>query len=357
MRLRRMEPSLGVLLVLTTLGLVGVGATTAQAAPAARAAPAAPNVVFGPPAEGAKITLADTSSDGPALWTNPTGSPRAILAWTGRDAAHRLNYMTSDDGLHYGNKHTLVETSPFRPSVTVVGAGQTGTIVLAWTGTDVAHTLNLLYINASNDTPIQKVTLRGETSFTAPAVEAWLGSEPKLAWAGMDPNHSLNIITMSPSRQVMDKTTLREQSSKDAPTLSQTVQAAPTFLVLWWVRPDSRIDFAQWTAVGPSNWQVMPPLAEWSNWAPSMKSAAADGQNMPRDWLAWGGTLSDTAHHLNVQYTEHFPDWTNVNSKTTLRETELGSPAMGYVGVIRQMLVAWTGTDAAHHLNVAIITV
>ena len=35
--------------------------------------------------------LADTSIDGPALWTSPTGGMRTVIAWTGLDAAHHLN--------------------------------------------------------------------------------------------------------------------------------------------------------------------------------------------------------------------------------------------------------------------------
>ena len=74
---------------------------------------------------------------------------------------------------------------------------------------------------------------------------------------------------------------------------------------------------------------------------------------MPTHWLAWTGTGRDTAHHLNVQYTESFPNWPTDNSKTTFGETDLGAPALGYIGQLRHMLVAWTGTDSAHHLNVA----
>jgi hypothetical protein len=77
--------------------------------------------------------------------------------------------------------------------------------------------------------------------------------------------------------------------------------------------------------------------------------------NMPVHWLAWTGT--DSARHLNVQYTESFPSWFNANSKTTFAELALGGPALGYIGEPGRLLVAWTGTDPAHHLNVAVVVV
>jgi hypothetical protein len=111
-------------------------------------------------------TLADTSIDGPALWTSPTGSMRAIIAWTGTDASHHLNCLTSSNGLTFTNRHTLSETSPFRPAIAAVSTDANPTVELAWTGTDRAHHVNLL-----SGVPGQgytKVSLP-ELSFTAPA--------------------------------------------------------------------------------------------------------------------------------------------------------------------------------------------
>jgi hypothetical protein len=76
---------------------------------------------------------------------------------------------------------------------------------------------------------------------------------------------------------------------------------------------------------------------------------------MPRYFLTWRGT--DALHAVNVRYTESFPTWPLEGNQSTLRETALGGPVVGFVGNSRQVLVAWTGTDAAHHLNVAVIGV
>jgi IS605 OrfB family transposase len=66
-----------------------------------------------------KITLPDTSVDGPALSSVyvPSGTSESALAWTGTDASHQLNVETSSDGLHFAHKVTLDETSPYRPDV------------------------------------------------------------------------------------------------------------------------------------------------------------------------------------------------------------------------------------------------
>lgn len=344
---RRTMVVLGMLFA-TVLGLLSAGGV----------ASAAPTVVFGPPAEGTKVTLADTSIGGPSLVTNPTGSPRAILAWTGTDAAHHLNYLTSSDGLHYTNKHTLVETSPYRPAVAFDSGGRAGFIVVAWTGTNGAHTLNVAYIDAATFAVTRKVTFWGTTSLGAPGVVVYGGGEVALAWSGTgQTGQHINVLRLSPQGQVLGQGQVGlGAAGPNGESLNLAVDRNTSKLLLSWVEPVqtvSRLFFA--TSTDAVQWTTPQAIAEYSDQAAATLGFQAF--NMPTHWLAWTGTGGDTAHHLNVQYTESFPDWTNVNSKTTFRETDLGAPALGYVGVTRQVVVAWTGTDAAHHLNVAVIYV
>lgn len=342
MRLRRFF--VGIALVMAaTLGLFTAGP--------ARAAPA---VVFGPPAEGAKVTLADTSIDGPALWTSFTGTTRAVIAWTGTDPQHHLNFMTSSDGLHYGNKHILSYTSLWRPAVAynVSGRGEPyGTIVLAWTSASAPHTLNVAYIATPTYEVVSKLTFPYDTSFTAPALTI-LNDTVYIAWAGTDSNHSLNIVTLSRTREVAGHQTFWQWGSISRPDLSY--DWATNAFLLAWTGVNNRLYFAE-SPLDTAHFSMpsSSPLREWSDWAPSMHGFSTN--NMPVHWLAWTGAMSDTQHHVNVQYTESYPSWANVNSKTTFDETAISSPELGYVGVNRQVLVSWTGTDAAHHLNVAVI--
>ncbi len=176
---RRVVLTLLVLLS-AVVSLVGVS-NAAQASPQAprisqvsqvQQVQQAPQATYGAPKEGAKVILADTSIDGPAM-ANAYGG--TFIAWTGTDAQHHINLMTSNDGLHYSNKHILPEMSLWRPAIAFIGSQRTvpfeGTLLLAWTGNDTHHTLNLELISTPSFKVTQKITFWGETSFTAPAVD------------------------------------------------------------------------------------------------------------------------------------------------------------------------------------------
>lgn len=348
---RRRVGRIFVFLVTVALALVGLTGGT-MAVPAV---PAHQSVVFGPPAEGAKtIMWGEASIDGPALWAGSGTAPKAIVAWTGTDAQHRLNYMTSSDGLHFANKHILGETSLWRPAVVFNPSGRGepyGRIILAWTGTDPAHTLNVEYISTPDYQVVKKFTFWGDTSFTAPAVTV-LNDGTYLAWAGEDQNHSLNVLPISRDLQVGSKVTLWQWGSISRPNL--TYDFSKNAFQFSWTGANNQLYFAE-SPLDITHWSMpsTSPLAEWSAWAPSMIGQLVT--NMPAHWLAWTGSMQDTAHHLNVQYTETYPTWTDVGSKTTLGETAIAGPELAYAGVNRQVLIAWTGTDASHTLNVATI--
>lgn len=345
MRNRRILTQWKVVLVailsVVTLMVAQVGLGTSPTASAA------PTTVFGPPAIVAKATLADTSIDGPSLWTTDSGDVRAILAWSGTDTAHRLNVMTSANGMTYGDKVTLNETSNYRPAVASSG-GETGTrIDIAWTGMDSNHSLNIrLGVYGQSYT---KLTMK-DNSFTAPALTVFNG-DLYLAWAGTDSNHSLNVIQIIPRGGILtqNKVTLRQDSSISRPSLSTDPNG--NHLILSWTGADGRIRFS--TSSDGKSWSAARVIEEWSDVGPSMLGIPMN--NMPRHWLAWRGI--DPAHSLNVQYTESYPSWPSAGAKSTLNETALGGPALGFTGVYRQVIVAWTGTDTAHHLNVAKIGV
>lgn len=164
------------------------------------------------PKEGPKVTLGDTSIDGPAIVA--TYHPATALAWAGADAYHHLNVITSSDGLHYGNKHILPELSLGRPALAFIDSGRGapyGTLVLAWTGTDPNHTLNIELIKLPDFTVVRRSTFWGETSFTAPAVASINGdinSDISLSWVGTDPAHTFNVmhiasVSWSRSKQIL----------------------------------------------------------------------------------------------------------------------------------------------------------
>jgi hypothetical protein len=324
---------------------------------------ASPQATYGAPKEGAKVILADTSIDGPAIaWA----SPGTFIAWTGTDAQHHINLMTSTDGLHYSNKHILPEMSLWRPAIAFIGSQRTvpfeGTLVLAWTGTDIHHTLNLELISTPSFKVTQKITFWGETSFTAPAVGTINGdvnSDIYLAWAGTDSAHTLNIIHRTTFSKTQDKKILWGWSSISRPNLSRDLSSGGKGgMLLSWTGVNNRIYFADstkdtsnktiWTMASTS------PLSMKSAWAPSMIGYFTTTQ--PSHWLAWMGSGTTSTRYLNVQYTQHYPSWNDANSKTILNETAISSPTLAFSLTTDKGLIGWAGTDPQHHLNVAVVS-
>ncbi|HET9110844.1 MAG TPA: hypothetical protein VFN78_08475 [Ktedonobacterales bacterium] len=338
----RIRAALGGVFVALSLVISVFAATPAHAAPATVSVN--PHIVQ-------KLTLPQTSIDGPALWTSDTGTIRGEIAYTGTDPAHRLNVMTSADGIHYSDKRILSETSFARPALVRFGSNSGDGIALAWTGNDRNHSLNVFVGNPGFG--YTKLTLK-DYSPTAPAL-VWNGAYLYLAWVGVDANHSLNVarIVWRGGMYLDKKVTMRDLHSAGRPSLTWDPNTSQ-YLLSWPVTGTNRIAFA--TATDGLNYTVAAasPLAEWTYSGPHMIGFPVN--NMPRHFLAWTGI--DPSHRLNAQFTESFPRWPDAAAtKTTFDEQAVGGPALGYVGVYNRVLLAWTGVDAAHHINVAVLSV
>ncbi len=344
--------------VLSALLLIVVAlAPVAQARAAQAAVQVTPRIPTQAPTMQSKVTLGDTSVDGPALWTSNAGAPNlgfaSILAWTGTDARHSLNILQSSDGVTYGKKATFAESSATRPAVAAIGTPPT--IVLAWTGTDINHSLNLLCRGAACGTSAsgeRKVTLSSDSSFSSPALTRY-GNGFLLAWAGTDAHRSLNVLPFSLTSsgfQLGVKRILRQFGSAATPSVA--VNPHNNQLLLSWTdsAPTGAILFA--TSGDGVGWSGAQPANETSSAGPQGYAVAANG--MPTYWMAW--TSADPAHALYVRFTQRFPQWPLGSDRTRFGDTAFGAPALGYVGDVGQMLLAWTGTDPTHHINIATIT-
>ena len=339
MRLHHTASSLVV--VVAALALSFGIAAPARAAPHRPALPVTPAHGAVPAATvNNEQTLPDTSIDGPAL--DSTGN-ETVLAWTGTDPLHHLNVETSTDGLHYGNKLTLNETSPFRPDVIVTPVQASFVVALAWTGSDPGHSLNVLF-DAYGSSP-KKLTLSNENSFTAPAL--LFGPCFCLAWTGTDPNHSLNVLQLSVTTTAIvpgAKNVLTQDSSDAGPHLRRG--SATVMDLLWSARGSRQLRIAsathedalqpgttvdgQTSAAAPDAYLLGPFLGQGN-----------------QQWIGWTGT--DAAHHLNL-----FPIAGNPAPTTTvLDDTAIGGPALSLNTALNENLLARTGTDATHHLHIA----
>ena len=295
-----------------------------------------------------KVTLPETSVAGP-------GYAGKAIAWTGTDADHHLNVSFGSDGLHFSTKTILPETSPFAPVIApVVGISLTLPYAIAWTGTDANHSLNVQILPDG-----KKLTLH-ETSFAAPALDVgYLNGATVLllAWTGTDANHSLNVLPLTTVDGVTlvpgTKTVLPQFSSDAGPSLLANIYSKHDVWVLsWTMRTTQRLNLA--TAADGVHFTsaLGSGLPETSATAPTLLSP-----NGSDSCISWTGT--DPAHHLNVQCTtyEQFPQFPDPeHTKTVLPETALGTQGSAFGGGGPDTgFIAWTGTDSAHHLNVAVL--
>lgn len=300
-------------------------------------------------AEITKVTLGDTSIDAPALWTTTSGTVRGVLAWAGTDGLHHLNVMTTAIGTKFGSKVTLSDTSFTQPAVTRTPSGK---VALAWSGSDAGHTLNVLY-DVYGDRV--KLTLWGETSSFKPALAASPDGSLVLAWTGMDSGHRLNLLNISTNPPLSRgwKATLWTVSGKTGPSLS--FEASRSEYILSWsaTSPANQIAFAR-SSDGRS-WTTGTALAEFSDATPSLMGIVGNYYTMPPHYVAWTGI--DPGHSLNFQYTRSFPAWPDsTNTKVVLAEQAYHGPELGFISGPSLLLMTWTGVDAAHHLNVAVLT-
>lgn len=335
-------------------------AVASAPAPTAAAATAAPLSSRVPQAARLiqKVTLGETSIDGPAITSRVDAfegvvTNDTVIAWTGTDLAHHLNLMRSADNpalgpLRFGQKLTLGETSFVRPAVLQMSPASGNVTILAWTGTDQAHTLNVLW-NAYGvpGAPPVKRTLFGETSIGAPALAFWQNGIV-LAWTGTDANHSLNVVPLDVGTLKLGaKTILPQFSSPAGPNLSEFSNAVSTLLVFSWTTTTLELNQASSSDGVHFTSALGSGLPQLSAKAPDSLYHQSEGA--PEYWLAWTGT--DPAHHLNLQHTSAWPQWPNpAVTKTVLGDTALGGPQIAFN---QGFLIAWTGTDAAHHLNEA----
>jgi hypothetical protein len=284
--------------------------------------------------EGTKVILPETSIAGP-------GFALSEIAWTGTDPAHHVNIRVGTDGLNFPEKTTLPATSPVGPALVTQPGEAPLTPVLAWT--DNNHLLHIQFGLAGAITADLH-----ETSFAAPAVA--LGTvgdvvETLVAWTGTDANHSLNVLPITRAGTGVPtlgrKTELRQFSSDAGPSLVGNFQASE-FVLGWSVRGTEKLNLATSTDGTSFTSALGAGLPQTSVSPPAFVQLHGSASGC----IAWTGT--DVASHLNVQCTTQFPQFPDpAETKTKLSETALGGP--GFFDTE----IAWTGMDATHHLNVA----
>jgi hypothetical protein len=306
-----------------------------------------------------KSALAAQSIDGPALWVQPPSATRGssagriggVLAWTDSGHYHRIHIMTSADGLHYDRDLLLPANAIARPSVTMASVRDAEVVILAWTGIDPGHRLNVMYDVLGR----QHVLTLPQGSPDAPSLALYAG-RLWLAWTGLESSHALHIRSLALDGQGVvpgAEIVLGDYRSLAAPSLAP--DAPHHQLLLTWAAV-AKAD-SPWLslAVSPDGTHWHLPPATLPTQASSVGSAImafpSPQPQMPAYSWAWSGT--ERWHPIRLALAPTIQDWSA--PVTTLTEWCLGQPALGYVGPTHQILLAWTGIDPRHTLTLAVI--
>jgi hypothetical protein len=285
-----------------------------------------------------------------------------VLAWTDAGQYHRLHLLLSPDGLHYDRELLLPANAIARPSVVVAPAptaGPTATqakvVILAWTGINPTHSLNLMYDVLGT----QRVLTLPQGSSFAPAL-ALFGGQLWLAWIGTEPSHPLHIRALALTDHGLvpgAETLLGAYSSQTAPALAPDDQQHQ--LLLSWTAPGAP---SMRLAASPDglHWHSVPTTgpAQVSSAGSAILAlpAASPAVSPPLASYYWAWLGTDPRHTPTLMLAPTIADWASPIPMAS--ESCVGAPAMGFLGTtghVQQILLAWTGADPGHHLNLALV--
>jgi hypothetical protein len=287
-----------------------------------------------------KVILGETALGGPAMINR--NDHDFVLGWSGTDDPSHLNVIISGDGINWGNKVTIPnETTPNALALAFDGgAPPNGRTFIAWTGTDGAHSLNVMSTeDATLHNWSNKHTLN-EQSNSGPALQMFNG-RLFFAWTGTDSR--LNVMSSADlGASWQNKRTLNETSP--------TEPALCIFngkLILMWNGTDSanRLNFIE-SNDGGLTWGNKITLGDTSGHHPAM---AVGVDHVP--YFCWAGSGNNLLNVLHSETGTTNGFLVTPNYKRTFRDSAINGPCMcEFQG---KMFIGWTGTDSDHHVNVA----
>jgi|GEM_PF-1336679 len=266
-----------------------------------------------------KTTLAETSTNGPALATTYN---KLLIGWTG-DPNLRLNFMSSTDGVHWSNKVTLAETSPESPALCRFGSE----FVVAWTG-EQNHLINIMH-SADGQHWDGKITLN-ERTWSPPALSSF-GGKLYLAWRGGPTNNLINVLCSSDARSWTDKKVL-DLITPSGPALTAT---ASNVILVWRGGPTNNLLNIVISSDGQS-FRSKHTLTDATACTPALINY------LGRPMLAWAGAGNQQLNVMEGNETRSRDDiqW---GAKITWPEECKGGPSLARLG--KSLVCAWTGTD------------
>lgn len=186
----------------------------------------------------------------------------------------------------------------------------------------------------------------GGSSGTGPAMVEFDGTLC-VAWSGTDSHHHLNIACADPNSGGF-QTQVTDQLSATAPALA----VYQNTLWMAWTGTDSNhtLNIA---AVNPFTGSTTLSLEAFavnndaSSQAPALAVAEVDG--VQQLVIAWTGT--DSHHHLNVASSVNVTGANAWSGTITLGQLATGGPSLATWNGI--LYIGWAGTDGNHTLNLA----
>ena len=265
-----------------------------------------------------KSIMGDTSTNGPALTTRGN---TVLMGWTGTGNL-RINFMTSSNGLNFGNKVTLNDTSPAALGLTVFN----NKFFVAWIGVG-NNRLNIMQSsNGLNWT--NKVTLN-DTSQSAPSLIAF-NNKLHIAWRGVG-NNQLNVMSSTDGISWGGKVTLG-----DTTTSGPSLAVLGNRMLLAW----RGVNNNQLNVMKSSNGTTFSGKVTLGDTTLSKPQLCTLNNAAVLTWRGVGNNL------LNALFSRDGTNWVN---KFISTETTIDGPEFTPLG--NRLVWGWTGTDAAHRLN------
>lgn len=295
------------------------------------------------------VTSSQFSLATPGFWTDvtdpaPNGSaPHAAVAWVGVNSGHSLNVMTSTDGLNYGSKITLSQSSNISPAVLVTWVNGKAVVTIAWVGTNSGHWLYVLYdVYGALGSP-QELTLSTLSSNDAPSLAEFAG-QIWLAWTAPDANHTLHVMSLGANGQTpgADTALTGVPGSNAGPTLIPDKQDNDLWLTFQ-QRTTRTVDIV--TSTDGVNWQsaLGMPIVWTTGDSPSGVVIPSPPIGESPYYIAWANPTTNTVDLMGSTTTTH---WGPL--PTTLAANGANSVQLGSVGVPYQLVAAWTGLGSGN---------
>jgi|SRR5215472_1374191 len=315
---------------------------------------------------GTVVQLNEFSPEGPAL---AVFNGKLFIAWTGTDGNHSLNVAESSDGLHFSNAVVFSGESSIPTAAPSIVAFN-GKMYLYWTGgfqdinvatsTDGLHYANKSLVESGGNV----MTALGSTAVAVAHGHIYL------SWAGTDSPHTINVAESSDGVHFGTPTLITDPPGSGAGSNFSPGLAAISdgleYTVFPAFTPETTVKgpgvsvghttevYPLNSSLGGANVSVKFPIIA----APNDDSfTGPDGPGCMVSTNALTCVYVDFATHLRIHSLLRNSSTgavSNFGDEVIGNELAIGNPAI--VDFNNRTIIAWTGTDGAHTINVGAFT-